>query len=640
MVLFDLASARRGAAALVCAVALGAAAPCQDPGEAPAVWDRYQVFLWTFGDRALDPALLTTLRSLHVTGLNREGTAPAAALRAAGLGFYVGDAAGKGILHLREPDFQPHWDRYWKDRDPRHLERPHCPRDPAVMRRLLEHVDRVLAAQTPHRPVACSFGDEISITRRLIPLDFCFCPYCLAAFRSWLRERYRTLEVLNRQWRTDFEAWDAVVPFTADRIKQRERRMAPAAYALGPWADHRAFMDETLAWTLEALRARARERGVAAPVGFLGGQAPSAYGGYDWGRLLAAVDWVEAYDQGGAMEVVRGLGPDVIRVRTYFPAGRGEGANRHRLWKYFAHGDRGAILWSDREVLDADGRPTAYALGLESALAALTSAAARRIVALPVADDGVALYYSQASIRAGWMADSRRDGPTWMKRFGSYEVAHATQMRRRRAWHRLLEDAGVQYRYVDARAVAAGRGLDGVRLLVLAGVSTIDPAEEAALRAYLERGGRILADRVGAALGALLAHRRAAILEAPVLRYLTELERGGHLPAAVAEVTAHLERAGIEAPCRARATGASAGCFEVLRRPAPDGDYYFVLRNRLPEEEERLDAEAWEREDPVRVEFPAPVRAREVFGAGRWEGRTLEHRVRADRPWVFFVERE
>ena len=34
------------------------------------------------------------------------------------------------------------------------------------------------------------------------------------------------------------------------------------------------------------------------PAGFVGGQAPSPWGGYDWRKLSKAVQWVECYDIG------------------------------------------------------------------------------------------------------------------------------------------------------------------------------------------------------------------------------------------------------------------------------------------------------------------------------------------------------
>jgi len=606
----------------------------------PAAWKTYQVWLWTFGDRDVDEGYLQILRNLGITGINREGRASSRAIRASGMTFYVGHAVGKGFLHLKNGQFQPCWDHYWKERDTRHLIRPCCLRDPEVFEKIKLRLRNCIEAQAPQAPLAYSLDDEISITRRVTPLDFCFCPHCLEGFRNWLKIRYGSLKSLNYRWRTRFEKWEAVVPMTTDEIKRREHRMPKSRWAMGPWSDHRIFMDETLATTLSALRSEARRLGVKVPVGFLGGQAPAPFGGYDWSRLVKSVDWVEAYDQGGAMEVIRGLAPDVIQVRTYFKAGKGEGANRYRLWKYFAHGDRGAILWSDREILDSVGNPSDYALGISPVLKVLTSPTASRILSLPVAHDGIALYYSQASIRYDWMVDSRPDGRTWLKRFGSHEVKHSTHYRHRRAWHRILEDAGVQYRYVDAREVAAGKQLDGVRLLVLPGVQVMESDEIRQLQAFLKRGGKILADRPGTPLRRLLSSKRAIIRRTSVQAYLDGLDSNPGDPPGLEVMVRHLDQAGIRPPCIARDENGRRGGIEVVRRCGPEGTIYFVRRNLLPEEEEALSDREWRSGRTVTVTFPDPVKAREVFGPGEWSGRTLKHEVSADRPWVFVVKKQ
>lgn len=44
------------------------------------------------------------------------------------------------------------------------------------------------------------------------PIEFCFCPHTLARFRGWLREKYGSLEALNRAWYRTFDAWDQVEP--------------------------------------------------------------------------------------------------------------------------------------------------------------------------------------------------------------------------------------------------------------------------------------------------------------------------------------------------------------------------------------------------------------------------------------------
>jgi beta-galactosidase len=43
-------------------------------------------------------------------------------------------------------------------------------------------------------------------------VEFCFCPHTLAKFRTWLREKYTSLEALNRAWYRTFQTWEQVEP--------------------------------------------------------------------------------------------------------------------------------------------------------------------------------------------------------------------------------------------------------------------------------------------------------------------------------------------------------------------------------------------------------------------------------------------
>lgn len=77
-------------------------------------------------------------------------------------------------------------------------------------------------------------------------LGFCFCHYTLAQFRSWLRERYKTLDTLNETWKTAYGDWEEVEP----------PRFSPQ---VPPTIDWRYFMDDVyltdaLKWKAEAFR--------------------------------------------------------------------------------------------------------------------------------------------------------------------------------------------------------------------------------------------------------------------------------------------------------------------------------------------------------------------------------------------------
>jgi beta-galactosidase len=82
------------------------------------------------------------------------------------------------------------------------MRRHYCPRQPAfheatrrIVRAMAEHYadhPAVIAWQTDNE-----LGNIANGTR-------CHCPCCRAAFQDWLRERYGSLEELNRRWGTVF----------------------------------------------------------------------------------------------------------------------------------------------------------------------------------------------------------------------------------------------------------------------------------------------------------------------------------------------------------------------------------------------------------------------------------------------------
>jgi beta-galactosidase len=78
-------------------------------------------------------------------------------------------------------------------------------------------------------------------------LGFCYCPYTLMEFRRWLKDKYGSLEELNKAWRTGYGDWDEVEP--------------PRLFAaVSSWMDWRYFMDDVYLSKVIRLKAEAFRR--------------------------------------------------------------------------------------------------------------------------------------------------------------------------------------------------------------------------------------------------------------------------------------------------------------------------------------------------------------------------------------------
>ena len=166
--------------------------------------------------------------------------APAAA---AGLGFYLDQPVGKGVLELRDREFVPLRQAYEKSRDPAVLVRPGCYAKAEFV------ADLAARAAAEARRVAgaglrfVALADEASATRHDAPLDTCWCGDCLRAFRKFAKQRYRSIDALNAAFGTQFERFEDVVPLTTDQVRRRELGDVDLPLDLRPFTARLDFVD-------------------------------------------------------------------------------------------------------------------------------------------------------------------------------------------------------------------------------------------------------------------------------------------------------------------------------------------------------------------------------------------------------------
>lgn len=452
-------------------------------------WTDYRVIMWTADQATKNPAqwplFLQRLREMGVnTGmLHHDGDAQRFTQNH--FAYYVENIVNRGLClkwNARVKD----WDKFiraWSGpRDEASMVREFCLDDPQWRAYARGEMQRVAAKQRAAEPLLYNIRDELSVTISANPFDYDFHPLALKSFREWLKTQYRDLPALNAEWDTQFKAWDAVRPFTTDEIKNRmgsnqalpagkpnwhavqRLRFSPASvrrepmrWNFSPWCDFRTYMDLSLARALDDLRQAAHAADPRTPVGVEGTQMPHAFGGYDLWRLSQVLDWAEPYDVANSREILGSFMPGRPLLATVFEKTT-EPALR-RLWHLLLLGDSGCIVWWSDDCLDWKNPAlplTPKAQALAPVFKELTSPLARIFLRAERLADPVLIHYSQPSIQVDWLLESTVDGPTWVRRFSSYEATHNRQAKVRNAWVKAFQDLGYSPRFISAAQIERG----------------------------------------------------------------------------------------------------------------------------------------------------------------------------------------
>ena len=349
--------------------------------------------------------------------------------------------------------------------------------------------DRLVASArffSPYRPFFYSLGDETGIAELEAAWDFDLSDQSLVPMREWLRERYATLDALNRQWGTKFAAWSSVFPMTTDEVMKRSDDNFSA------WADFKEWMDVCYASALRMGTDAIHSVDPEAYVGIGGGQMPG-WGGYDYSRITQSLTAIEPYDIGNNIEIIRSLNPKMAVLTTAFAHGPWE---RQRVWYELLHGGRGLILWDDKsEYVDKGGEVGERGREADSQYNELRNGIGALLINSQRQADRIAIHYSQPSLRVEWLLESRPRGGAWATRSAKAERTDNNFLRLRESWCRLIEDNGLQYNFVSYGQVEQGELLrGGYRVMILPHSSALSAPEAAAIHEFVEQGGTVIAD--------------------------------------------------------------------------------------------------------------------------------------------------
>ncbi|HVR85025.1 MAG TPA: beta-galactosidase, partial [Planctomycetota bacterium] len=472
-------------AALVAASGVGAADDV--PGVAPPKsWDHFVILPWQFKtDASRDKALYESI-NLHGLHIDRQNAALQAFARETNWPYYVDHGAGKGYLHLGAA-------AAGISRKNSILVRPNSLADPRTMEAMKKLLRTNIEAAKGSSVVGYSFDDEISTGSFCSPIETDGSPASVADYRKFLAQRYSTIGALNSEYGSSFTSFEEVSPQSYEAFRTQLAPSTLGKLNLSPWCDWRSFMDTQMASTLAELTRFSNSLDPATPAGFVGGQGPNAFGGYDYHKLAESVQWMEAYDIGGSNEILRSFWSQKRpHVQTYFSS-KNPRQDSWFLWYYLCHGNRGVIAWPDGWF--TNGKVADYIQACAETYKEVQGPVSKKIIDGDFVHDPVAIYYSHPSIQVTWAMDAATHRGTWPNRSSSMDNSISTSNLTRVAWLKTLEDIGIQATFINQDHLLGGALLQGgTKVLLLSRVLCLSDAEAAAIRAFAAKGGAVLAD--------------------------------------------------------------------------------------------------------------------------------------------------
>ena len=354
-----------------------------------------------------------------------------------------------------------------------------CLTDPEYLETWLAGLRETARGIAPFSPLGYSLGDENYLCGATKPTDVCLSPTCLAAFARYLKMKYGSLATLNASWGTECKRFAEAVPATLHEVKSHPD--------LWPrWVDHRLFMDRVFARVHGLGRKAIREIDPDARVGWEGLLPVNGPGswqrGYDFYQLCQAGDLVQVYAINKIhLEYLRSFNmPGSIVGAWYNMAGNGsEAAAKSLGWYLLFHGCNSSWYWmadcTGPALVFPDLRPTPQLQWLRESIGEIRSGIGKLLLNAKRADDGIALHYSQASLRCGGPLLGRGvDTSQW-------------------GFGRLVEDLGLQYDFVASEQIVSAC-LESYKVLILPASSALSPAEVRQITAFVKRGGVVIAD--------------------------------------------------------------------------------------------------------------------------------------------------
>ncbi|MFP4171857.1 MAG: beta-galactosidase trimerization domain-containing protein, partial [Candidatus Hydrogenedentota bacterium] len=311
--------------------------------------------------------------------------------------------------------------------------------------------------------------------------DACLCTHCTAAFQAWLGDRKGSLDALNAAWNTEYAEWSEVEPLDIETAIEEER---PA-----PWIAHRLFMEERFSAVHGRDMGLLEELFPTVHAGISLSHSPSPFSGLNLDALSRGLSWISVPPEPTAMAPLRSR----RRLDAYWslsyngPKSLEHGLSHARwlIWRAALNGFRG-IVWNNAlnpsgagglpEAITLDGRPTPLLEVLNETAETIRNTIGTMPQQGYLGHSGVAIYVNRPSYYLSHINPN----------------AGATVPQTQERLHRALQDLGYQADLI-ASPELTGERLNEYTVLVLPMIKALETEEIAALEAFVDEGGVLVA---------------------------------------------------------------------------------------------------------------------------------------------------
>ncbi len=332
--------------------------------------------------------------------------------------------------------------------------------------------------------------DDESHLHQQATVEVCDCEHCIRAFREWTRREYETIARVNAEWSTAYTGFDEI---TVPLLAEMEGESNPAR-----WVDFRLLMERVWADAYAQSHQAVRESYPEVRLSFTNPYKYNSLSGTDFSLWVPHEDLLLRYFHRNVVDRNKSW-TDAPMVSWFGYDSTAAECGRF-VWWFALNGGVIPIWWDPVEpwaysakegftpwyMLGPLWQPTERSIAITAAARDLERGIGKVLRTARPAQAEAVIVHSQPSMHALYAEAGLRVGRLTEEGYNRYRASDD-------ACAEAVKRHGIAYRYALPDQLGTAQ-LAGVKLLVLPACVALSDTAAADIRAFIDRGGKVIAD--------------------------------------------------------------------------------------------------------------------------------------------------